>query len=73
MLFGISKIFWIEAIHRISITKASAMTACGPLFTIILAYLVLGDEPTVQQLIGVIPVLIGGVLITRPATPQRVA
>ena len=73
VLFGLSKIFWIEAIHRISITKASAMSAFGPLFTIILAYLVLGDEPTLQQLIGVIPVLIGGVLITRPGTLQKVA
>ena len=66
VLFGLSKILWIEAIHRISITKASAMTAFGPLFTIILAYLVLGDKPTTQQLIGFIPVLIGGVLITWP-------
>ncbi len=66
VLFGVSKIFWIEAIHRISITKASAMTAFGPLFTIILAYLVLGDLPTLWQLIGAIPVLFGGLLITRP-------
>lgn len=73
VLFGLSKIFWIEAIHRISITKASAMSAFGPLFTIILAYLVLGDAPTRQQLIGVIPVLIGGVLITRPAPNQNIA
>ncbi len=70
VLFGLSKIFWIEAIHRISITKASAMSAFGPLFTIILAYLVLGDEPSLQQLIGVIPVLIGGVLITRPVSSK---
>ena len=73
VLFGLSKIFWIEAIHRISITKASAMSAFGPLFTIILAYLVLGEKPTPPQLIGVIPVLIGGVLITRPGIRQRVA
>ncbi|MCD6532969.1 MAG: DMT family transporter [Deltaproteobacteria bacterium] len=72
VLFGLSKIFWIEAIHRISITKASAMSALGPLFTIILAYLVLGDEPTLQQLVGFIPVLIGGILITRPGRPQRI-
>ena len=65
MIMGLSKIFWVEAIHRISITKASAMAAFVPVFTLLFAYLVLDEVPDLQQLFGVFPVLFGGYLITR--------
>jgi len=65
LLLGLSKILWIEAIHRISVTKAAAMTALGPAFTLAIAYFVLGETPGFWQLVGVVPVLLGGVLITR--------
>ena len=65
-MMGLSKIFWVEAIYRISITKASALAALIPVFTIIFAYFTLGETPTMTQLLGIIPVLGGGYLITRP-------
>lgn len=65
LLLGLSKILWIEAIHRISVTKAAAMTALGPAFTLAIAFWVLGETPGLWQLVGVVPVLAGGVLITR--------
>lgn len=65
-MMGLSKIFWVEAIYRISITKASALAALIPMFTIIFAYFTLGETPTMTQLLGIIPVLGGGYLITRP-------
>lgn len=66
LMMGLSKIFWVEAIHRISITKASALAALIPVFTIIFAYFTLNEIPTTTQFLGVIPVLAGGFLITRP-------
>ena len=64
-IMGVSKIFWVETIHRISITKASAMGALIPVFTLLFAFLVLGEVPDFQQRLGIFPVLIGSFLITR--------
>ena len=68
LVYVIAKIFWIEALHRISITKMSAMIALIPLFTLITAYFILNEVPMMQQLLGIVPILIGGYLITRPAS-----
>lgn len=65
LLMGLSKIFWLESIHRISITKASAMAAFVPVFTLLFAYLTLNEIPQITQIIGIVPILIGGLLITR--------
>lgn len=65
VLMGFSKIFWVEGLHRISLTKASALTAVGPLFTLIFAWWVLDERPGVLQWLGMVPILIGGILITR--------
>lgn len=65
LLMGLSKIFWVESIHRISITKASAMAALIPVFTLFFAYLTLNEIPDYSQFAGILPVLLGGYLITR--------
>lgn len=65
LIMGFSKLLWIEAIHRISITKTSALAAFSPVFTLLLAYWVLNETPTLQQMLGVVPILLGGLLITR--------
>lgn len=64
-LMGLSKILWVETIHRISITKASAMAAFVPVFTLFFAYLTLNEVPDGNQIIGIFPVLLGGFFITR--------
>lgn len=66
LVMGVAKILWVEALHRISITKLSAMTALIPLFTMIFAYLFLQEVPTPRQMLGVPFILLGGLLITRP-------
>ncbi|MEA2029528.1 MAG: DMT family transporter [Campylobacterota bacterium] len=66
LVMGLAKIFWIEAIYLISITKASAMAALTPLLTIFFAYLFLDEVPTLTQLIAIIPIIVGGYMITRP-------
>ncbi|WP_457598493.1 DMT family transporter [Hydrogenimonas sp.] len=67
LVMGLAKILWVEALHRIPITKLSAMTALIPLFTMLFAYIFLGEVPTLRQLLGVPFIIAGGILITRPA------
>lgn len=61
-----SKILWIEALHRTSVTKVSAMMGLMPVMTLIFAYFYLDEVPQIRQVLGVIPVLVGGYLLTRP-------
>lgn len=63
-----AKLMWIEALNRLSITKLSAMLALLPLFTLVFAYFYLDEVPQLHQMMGIIPVLIGGYLITKPLT-----
>ncbi|WP_345972965.1 DMT family transporter [Sulfurimonas diazotrophicus] len=71
LVYVLAKILWIEALHRIGITKLSAMIAFMPLFTLIFAYPALGEVPTARQLLGTLPILLGAYLITRPLPPGR--
>lgn len=61
-----AKIMWIEALNRMSITKLSAMLALMPVFTLFFAYIYLDEVPEFRQLLGIVPVLVGGYLITKP-------
>ena len=65
-IYVAAKIMWIEALNRITITKLSAMLALMPLFTLVFAYFYLDEVPEVRQMMGIIPVLVGGYLITKP-------
>ncbi len=66
LILGLSKIFWMEALHRVTITKISAMMALVPMITLLFAYLYLNEVPQIRQLLGIIPVIIGGYLLTKP-------
>ncbi len=70
-IYVVSKIMWIEALNRISITKLSAMFAFLPVFTLLFAYLYLKEVPELRQVMGIIPVLVGGYLITKPIAPSK--
>jgi len=59
LLLGLSKIFWIEAIHRITISKAASLGSITPLFTMFFAFLILSEVPTIWQLAGLVPIVIG--------------
>lgn len=65
-IYVVAKIMWIEALNRLSITKLSAMLALMPVFTLIFAYFYLDEIPEFRQMMGIIPVLVGGYLITKP-------
>ncbi len=65
LLMGLSKILWLEGIHRISITKASAMMALIPVFTLLFSWLLFNTMPDTRQLLAIFPVIVGGYLLTR--------
>jgi drug/metabolite transporter (DMT)-like permease len=65
LIYVVAKILWVEALHRISITKVSAMLALVPIFTLLFAYWILGEAPSMRQWIGMVPILLGGYWITR--------
>lgn len=65
LVFTLAKILWIESLHFTSITKLSAMVSLIPVFTLVFAYLIFGDMPTSRQLLGIIPVIMGSILISQ--------
>src|SRR3989338_11346847 len=64
ILFGLSKIFWLEGISRISVTKANAISSLSPLLTLFVAWLVLHQIPTIWQITSLIPFFFGVLLLT---------
>ena len=64
LLLGLAKLFWIEAIHRVSVTKATALSNVAPLFTLLMAWVVLSQVPTLLQLLSLIPFVLGTLLLT---------
>ena len=62
LILGFSKILWIEGINLMSVTKALAINSMSPFFTIIFAYLLIGESPTLIQLLS-LPLLIIGVFL----------
>ena len=64
VLFGLSKLLWLETIHRIEISVGLALGAVTPAFTLLYANLILGDIPTAFQLWGLLPTMAGIVLLT---------
>lgn len=62
-LLGISKIFWIEAIHRMPVSKAISFSTISPAITLTFAYFILGEMPTIWQILGFIPIALGALFI----------
>lgn len=63
-LFGLAKILWIEGIHRMSVTKASALSSTSPLLTLFFAWILLKNIPTTWQLLSFIPMFLGVILLS---------
>jgi drug/metabolite transporter (DMT)-like permease len=73
VVLGLSKIMWLEGIHRISVTRANALSSVGPLFTLLFAYLLLRQQPTVWQLSSFIPLFFGLILLNYKTAGARAA
>jgi len=68
LVYVLAKLLWIEALYRIGITRLSAMTTLIPLFTLTFAFFLLGEVPSLRQAAGIVAVLLGAYLITRPVS-----
>jgi len=64
LILGLSKILWIEAIYRMSVTKAIALNSMTPLLTLIIAWAVLSQAPNMWQLASLVPLLLGAFFLT---------
>lgn len=64
LLLGLSKVFWLEAIHRISVTKGVALSSINPFLTLLIAWIILKEVPNAWQLISLIPMVLGVLLLT---------
>ncbi len=71
LLLGFCKVLWIEGIHRVSVTKAAALEAIGPLFTLSFAFILLHQPPTIWQLLSFIPLAGGLILLTYKKSPSK--
>ncbi|MBP6020148.1 MAG: EamA family transporter [Burkholderiaceae bacterium] len=62
---------WLSVVQRVSATVAG-MSALGvPVVTVILAWLILSEQPTGVELVGVALIMLGLVVVNRP--PKRTA
>ncbi len=59
LYLGLSKLLWVEALHRLSIAKTVSLSAITIPLTLGFAWLLLGQAPTWEQLAATVP-MIGG-------------
>ncbi len=64
VFLGFEKMLWIEGIHRVSVTKASALVSVTPFVTLVLAWAILNQAPNVWQLTSLVPFVLGILLLT---------
>src|SRR3989344_4296734 len=67
LVLGLGKVLWVEGIHRISVTKANALSMISPLLTLIYAWVLLNQSPTIWQLSAFVPLFFGTILLSRKA------
>jgi drug/metabolite transporter (DMT)-like permease len=65
LIFVVAKVLWVEALNHVSVTRLSAMASFIPVFTLVFAWLILGEVPQLRQVLGVAPVVLGAWLMTR--------
>ena len=67
LLMGFSKILWLEAIARTEISHAVSFGPLATVFTLIFAFLILGEIPSLIQILGFLPMAAGVWFLTRTA------
>lgn len=64
LTLGLSKIFWLEGIFRVNVTKALAISALTPFLTLFFSFLILKEIPTLWQMTSLLPMVLGMILLT---------
>lgn len=70
LMLGLSKILWVEGIHRISVVKANALSSISPLMTLFFAWLLLHNPPNLWQLLAFGPMGVGVFLLNGNGRPR---
>jgi drug/metabolite transporter (DMT)-like permease len=65
VIFGISKLLWVEGLHRMPITTAIPLVNSSAVFTMVFAFLILHEPIRIHQVLALIPVFFGIWLLTR--------
>lgn len=69
--FALQYLVWYEAIKRINLSKATTLVCVYPVFSIILAWFILKEIPTINHLIGFGLILIGIISLSGIKSEQR--
>jgi drug/metabolite transporter (DMT)-like permease len=72
LLFGVSKILWLEAINLLPITKTISICSITPFFTLIFSSMILDEQITRFQLLSLAPIIIGMALLMSARSRPRV-
>ncbi len=64
LIFGISKLFFIEAIHRLTVTRVIAISSLAPFITLFVAWWFLQIKPEPIQFLALLPLALGVLLLT---------
>jgi len=64
-LYVLGMVVWLAVLIHIDVSKAYPFVGVGFIFTMILAYFILGEQITLIRLIGVVQIIIGVILISR--------
>ena len=66
LAFGASKWFFFEGVKRLGVTKSVAISSTAPAITLLLAFLLFGETPTTEQILGLLGVFVGTPLLIAP-------
>jgi len=75
LFIGVSEalgyILWVEAIRRINLSKATTLVSPYPILSVIFAWLILSELPSIYQVTGLISVIIGMYIMGRIKSRTR--
>jgi len=64
-LYVIGMIVWLAVLIHIDVSKAYPFVGLGFIFTMVLAYFILGEQISLIRMIGVAQIILGVILISR--------
>ncbi len=62
---------FLAGVDRVGPTRASLLSTLEPVFTVLLAVFLLGEQPTIPQIVGGMFILVAVTLLTLPTSPRR--
>lgn len=70
VLFGLEKIFWQMALHRMDMSKSGVLTGATPIFSFLFVYLLFNETPQPYQWAALALTMLGVLLVLRTRSKQ---